>query len=265
MNLLLINKQLIMKDLSKLKLVLKVSKFKPLKVNKDSNTDGFNGYGKQRSNQNVFYGYFTNLKGKSGIYCITCKINNQHYIGCSKNIYFRVIKHYSNLRLNVHPNKRFQIDYNKYGFDNFDVTILEETNENLLEKERDYQNSYGLDNLYNLSIKGTHHSDAQRLAWASQDKSNHKTEEYRNKMSKLKQNKIGQFDRNDFHKIAEYENSTEACKAVGAAKSTLLGCCNGSKKSCKGYIFRYLDKDGNIIDSGIGRNRNILIHNEDIV
>ena len=84
-------------------------------------------------------------------------------------------------------------------------------------------------------------------------------------MRKLKFNRIGQFDRYDGHKIAEYENSDEACKASGLAKSTLLGCCNGSKKTGEGYIWHYLDNDGNIITSGKGRERTIMVRNEDIV
>lgn len=251
--------------MSKLKLVFDVSKIKVSRRHRNATADGFNGYGKIRSNQNVYYGYFTHLKDKSGIYCITCEVNNQNYIGSSKDIYKRVVKHYSNLRLGNHPNKRLQADYNKYGIDKFKVNILEETNENLFEKERDYQKSYGLSKLYNLMIKDTYHSDSQRLAWATQSHETHKTKEFREKMRKLKFNRIGQFDRYDGHKIAEYENSDEACKASGLAKSTLLGCCNGSKKIGKGYIWHYLDDAGNVITSGKGRERTIMVRNEDIV
>lgn len=84
-------------------------------------------------------------------------------------------------------------------------------------------------------------------------------------MSKLKYNRIGQFDKYDGHKIAEYANSDEACKAVGIAKSTLLGCCNGSKKTGFGYVWHYIDILGNVLDRGKGRDRNIIIRNEDIV
>ena len=54
-----------MKDLSKLKLVFDVSKIKVSRKHKNATPDGFNGYGKVRSNQNVYYGYFTHLKDKS--------------------------------------------------------------------------------------------------------------------------------------------------------------------------------------------------------
>lgn len=250
-----------MKDFSKFKLVVNI---KVSRKDKSTTLDGFNGYGKVRTNQTVPYGYFTKFKGKSGIYCITCKINNQHYIGSSKDIYNRIIRHYSYLNHNKHPNHRLQIDYNKYGKDNFIINILEETNEDLFNKEKSYQDKYGISNLYNLMIKGSYHSDAQRLAWARQNKDSHKTKEYRNKMSKIKQNKIIQFDKN-YHKIAIYENSDEVCAKFGMAKSTLLGCCNGCKKSAFGYIWKYLDNDGNVITNGIGKNRTIMIKREDIV
>ena len=97
-----------MKDLSKLKVVFDVTKIKVSRRHRNATPDGFNGYGKTRSNQNVYYGYFTHLKGKSGIYCITCEVNSQNYIGSSKDIYSRVVKHYSNLRIGNHPNKRLQ-------------------------------------------------------------------------------------------------------------------------------------------------------------
>lgn len=122
-----------------------------------------NGYGDIRGKQFVPYGYFAWLTGKSGIYCITCKKNNLKYIGSSKEMRNRIAKHFSNLRTNKHPNRHLQADYNKYGLDGFTITILEETNEDLLKKEKQYQLSYGLDSLYNLMINGIHNFDAQKL------------------------------------------------------------------------------------------------------
>lgn len=61
-------------------------------------------------------------------------------------------------------------------------------------------------------IKDTHHSDSRRLACATQSHETHKTKEFRDKV-----NRIGQFDGHNGHKIAEYENSDEACKASGLA------------------------------------------------
>ena len=62
-----------------------------------------------------------------------------------------------------------------------------------------------------------------------------------------------------------YLFSDEVCAKYSIAKSTLLGCCNGSKKTGKGYIWHYLDNNGNVITSGKDKERTIMVHNEDIV
>jgi group I intron endonuclease len=62
---------------------------------------------------------------KSGVYIITCLINNKHYIGYSKNITGRLNTHKSYLRLNKHPNAHLQDAFNLYGRDNFTFESLE--------------------------------------------------------------------------------------------------------------------------------------------
>ena len=84
-------------------------------------------------------------------------------------------------------------------------------------------------------------------------------------MSILKSNKIGKFDITTGELIEIYENSNDAASQNNIATSTLLGCCNGSKRQAKGYIYRYIDDDGNIIAEGKGRKRTIIQQNEDIV
>lgn len=51
----------------------------------------------------------------SGIYCIENKINNKTYIGSSKNLYQRLLKHFALLRHNKHENAHLQSAWNKYG------------------------------------------------------------------------------------------------------------------------------------------------------
>lgn len=45
---------------------------------------------------------------KSGIYCLINLSNNKRYIGSSKNIYSRLLKHRSLLRNNKHENSKLQ-------------------------------------------------------------------------------------------------------------------------------------------------------------
>jgi len=77
---------------------------------------------------------------KIGIYTITNLINNKKYVGSSISIFKRKTAHFSNLRLNRHPNIHLQNAYNKYGKENFVFSIIDfvENKEVLLEKEQYY-------------------------------------------------------------------------------------------------------------------------------
>ncbi len=247
------------KDLNTLHCTLRL-----IRSNKKATPDGFNGFGKQRSNQFVTYGTYSKWDKKSGIYWIKNKVTNLIYISSSKNIAHRISKHFSNLRVGNHPNHLLLADYNKYGQASFDFGVYELTEDNLFEKERDYQLQYPLTQLYNLQIKDNHRSDAQRLSCKTQSKVSHKTEAYRNKMKAIKNNRIGKFDLDTNELLETFNNSDEVCSKYGMAKSSLLGCCNGSKKSIFGFKWHYLDKNDNIILQGKGKKRDI-IQNEDIV
>lgn len=67
------------------------------------------------------------LKCGCGIYWIRNKINGKFYIGSSKNIRRRWIRHVSNLNKNIHENEHLQRAWNKYGKEAFKFEVLEET------------------------------------------------------------------------------------------------------------------------------------------
>lgn len=249
------------KDLSSIRFSIVI---KPIRTSRKATSDGFNGFGKQRSNQNVSYGTYSFLVKKAGIYWIKNKITNLIYIGSSKDIGSRIIKHFSQLRKGNHPNHLMLADYNKYGQSSFDFGVFEFTDIDLFIKERDYQRKYSLETLYNLQIKDTHRSDAQRLSCKTSSKETHKTIAYKNKMKALKNNRIGKFEESTGNLLETFESSDEVCAKYNIAKSTLLGCCNGSKKRALGFIWHYLDANNNIMLQGKGRKRDI-IQNEDIV
>lgn len=56
---------------------------------------------------------------KSGIYIISCKEKQKHYIGQSENVVTRLCAHKNKLRRNIHENKQLQSDFNKFGEQNF--------------------------------------------------------------------------------------------------------------------------------------------------
>lgn len=68
----------------------------------------------------------------SGIYCIENKINHKSYIGSSKNLYQRLLKHFALLRHNRHENAHLQNAWNKYGESSFEWSIIETCDTSIL-------------------------------------------------------------------------------------------------------------------------------------
>lgn len=88
------------------------------------------------------------------IYEIRNIINGKRYIGCSKDVSVRFIKHKSRLKNNKHKNGYLQNAYNKYGESNFQYNILFKLNSEseMYEKEKTLISEN--DNLYNLAEGG---------------------------------------------------------------------------------------------------------------
>lgn len=225
-----------------------------LKKEKDTTKSIHGKYGSVRFGDNVAYGDFSIYANKSGIYGIKCKITNKVYIGSSKDLQKRFSKHFSELYLNRHANKRMQEDFNQYGYDNFELIVYEYTNENLLSKETDKQKEIGIDNIYNEKISGFYITEELRQKRANVSKESHKTQEYREKMRKLKSNKVAQYDLN-MNLIKTWESALEIHNTLGYTKSVILCCCNGSKKRAYGYNWRYVDDEGNIVKDGYAKGR----------
>lgn len=79
------------------------------------------------------------MENITGIYSIKNKINGKVYIGKSINIYNRWKQHKSQLQKNKHHSKSLQSDWNKYGEDAFEFSIIEECEtEQLNKKEYDH-------------------------------------------------------------------------------------------------------------------------------
>jgi hypothetical protein len=92
----------------------------------------------------------------TGIYKITCLVNNKSYIGQSVSIKRRWATHKRELASGVHYNTYLQRAYNKYGKENFVYEILELCpKEKLNEREQFYINIFdAFKNGYNCDLGG---------------------------------------------------------------------------------------------------------------
>ncbi len=108
---------------------------------------------------------------KTGIYKITCLINNKSYIGSSININKRWNSHRSELNNNIHKNKKLQNAWNKHGKQNFIFEIVEYcTEEEMLIKEElqimnydSYNNGFNLIEKPTKNLLGYKHSDENKI------------------------------------------------------------------------------------------------------
>lgn len=200
----------------------------------------------KRSTDFVDYGSFSKLKGQ-GVYQIRCVKENKCYIGSSKDCQERVQKHFSELRLNRHTNKRLQEAFNKYGIENFiySVVLYVANESDLLQKETEYQVKIGIDNLYNDKVTGVYESDELKARYARTDQSYKQTLEYRMKLAASRQsNKIARCDLQTGEILYVYENFVHLKEVNPQVKrSTLLSACNGNKKSAYGYKWKYVPLD----------------------
>lgn len=200
----------------------------------------------RRDRDNFDYGTFSAFQSRAGVYAIINTKTFRYYIGSSNNIGRRLQKHFSELRFNRHTNKRLQEDFNEFGIEIFSWHIIEETSDNLADKERHYQIRAGIDNLYNEKITNYYLSDELRKILANTDKSTHKTQEYRDKMSLLKSHGIVQYDKQG-NLITVYDNMNDVISKNPTFKGQpIRGVCNGSKRTAYGYIWRYINNDGSV-------------------
>lgn len=211
-------------------------------------------YGSVRNGDNIPYGYFSHYGNNGAIYGIKCKITNKIYIGSTKHLQRRLLKHFNELYHNRHRTKKLQQDYNKYGLNAFEIIVYENTEENLLTKEKIIQLTNGIENIYNEKISGFWVDPEYSKKLASSSKATHKSQEYRQKMSKLKTNKVAQYTVWMQH-VKTWDSAIQICEELGFTRSVILSCCNGSKPKAYGYIWRYVNDNGDIIKNGYDKAR----------
>jgi len=182
---------------------------------------------------NFFYcdGVNKRYKRISGIYKIENLITHKVYIGQSKDIYRRFIKHVNckDMRYELYQ------DFNKYGINNFSFEVLKETKDLdywevfLIQLYRANNPKYG----YNILIGGTCAEGENNNFFGK-----HHTEEAKRK------NAAGHFYKKvqciETGEIFKYINEIE--RKYNLSGTCISRCCRGLAKSCGGYHWKYYDE-----------------------
>ncbi len=126
-----------------------------------------------------------NFTRTTGIYSITCKINNRKYIGQSKDIAQRWKQHLYQLRRGDHHTESLQEDWNKFTYEDFVFQVeLICTKKYLSEKEIEIWDKY--ENNYNGRPTGQvypEHTKETRKKLSEANKGNTQSEKTKRKIS----------------------------------------------------------------------------------
>ena len=173
------------------------------------------------------------LEGISGVYCLININNGKRYIGSSKNIYQRLLKHRSLLRNNKHENIILNNAWKKHGENNFDWYILEICNEEeLVLKEQFYIDNLSAEyNITKLVIRNT-------LSRESRIKqSNTRKEKMSLGIIKTNNTKTISMYSLEGIKIKTYPTILAACKELKLSHSSICRFLNGTNKQAGGYLW----------------------------
>ena len=192
------------------------------------------------------------------IYKITNKINGKIYIGQTtrtlKERWADYIKEYRYIKEDSKNLRLIIKAFRKYGIDNFEITILEDsikTLEELNNKERDYILKYNCTDKaigYNIEFGGNgfgKHTEEQKrkISEAQLGEKNHmwgikgELNKCSKKVIELTTDKI-------------YASATEAAEKLNLGASAITkicACARGDRNSTHNLVFRYLDEELNPI------------------
>ncbi len=161
------------------------------------------------------------MDGISGIYLIRNTVNNKIYIGQSKNIKWRWMKHRCELRGNRHANVHLQNAWNKYGEKAFVFEVVEEyAPKNLNDREVYWIKKYNsISNGYNLNIGGDGISGYK-----------HSNDEINKMRASHNPKTILQFDKN-FHLLNRWHGASHAAKTLKYCRESIDRCCHHAYNS----------------------------------
>lgn len=177
----------------------------------------------------------------SGIYCIENTINHKIYIGSSKNIYQRLLKHFALLRHNKHQNAHLQNAWNKYGEVYFRWFVLEFCDNSVLaEREQYCMDLFGAE--YNITkiVERNILSKESRIKQGETRRKLHKE-------GKLEWNfkpvTLYVYDLEGHLLFSNPLGLKDTAKRLGISPSSICRVTNGTYQQCKGYRFSYKLED----------------------
>lgn len=127
----------------------------------------------------------------SGVYTITCTVNNRRYVGSSGNVHNRWKYHRSMLRNGWHPIGLLQADWNEHGAEAFQFRVVAKiadpsirlvAEQALLDAYEAVTYGYNVASGV-IASTGTHLSDEHKLAISAANKGVPKSAEHRAKLS----------------------------------------------------------------------------------
>ena len=148
-----------------------------------------------------------NTEGTSGVYLITNKQTGDTYVGQSKNIEARWNEHKQLANIPLYK------QINQYGIDNFEFTILEKVEKDLIDTERSYI----------TKLKPTLNET--------------NVKEYRRSVSKP----VFQCDPTTKEVIAQFASQSDAQRATGVPQPQISACIKGRQPTAGGYIWKLVE------------------------
>lgn len=189
----------------------------------------------------------------SGIYCIENVVNHKVYIGSSKNIYQRLLKHFTLLRHNKHENAYLQNAWNKYGESSFEWSIIEKCDITTLTKREQY-----CIDLFGAEYNITKRVERNILSKKSRIKQG-ETRKRLHKEGKLEWNfnpiPIYVYNLDGNLLFVNPNGLKDTASKLNIAASSICRVLNGTYQQCKGYRFSYkLEKLSSLVIKSIQQN-----------
>jgi group I intron endonuclease len=169
---------------------------------------------------------------KSGIYKITNTVNGKFYIGSAASLRKRFTGHKHDLNNHVHDNEHLTRAYHKYGADKFTFECIEFVERSkLIEREQ----------LFIDSMKACDPDIGYNICpTAGSTQGMKRTQESKDKMSRLHGRKVYQWSMEDGSLLQEYDSISFAAQAMGLNKGSIKCAAMGyNKHKHAGFIWSY--------------------------